>query len=269
VNADRGALPPVALLSFPKCGRTWFKAMLKAYFERAFGVDSLPFDGHVEWHRRDPRIPRLLVEHDDDPHFKAVEELRAGKQRFAKHAVILLVRDPRDVIVSLFYEMTRRTRFYEDWGFDTARVTQDAEDLSTFIRGPVGRLDVLLAYWNIWAQQRGEVRAFTVARYEDLHSSPVEELTRLLAFIGVEPSPEHVERAIEECRFEQMKKREAKGSFDSKTLQPADPEDPDSFKVRKGKVGGYLEELSAVDLDWIDERVAGLPDFLSCYRSRS
>jgi len=47
--------------------------------------------------------------------------------------------------------------------------------------------------------------------------------------------------------FENMKKMEAAGAFDSKILQPGDVRDPESFKVRRGKVGGYREYLSSDD----------------------
>jgi len=44
-----------------------------------------------------------------------------------------------------------------------------------------------------------------------------------------------------------MKKMEAAGAFDSKILQPGDVRDPESFKVRRGKVGGYREYLLSDD----------------------
>ncbi len=257
---------PVALLSFPKCGRTWLKAMLKAYFERAFGIADLSFDGHENWHKQDARIPRFSVEHDDDPHFKKPDELHRSRQRFEKKRVVFLVRDPRDVMVSLFYEMTKRTKFYEDWGFDTERVKKDSDNVSQFIRGSVGRLATLLAYWSIWDDQQGVARAFTLSRYEDLHENAESEFARLLTFMEVGVEAQHVRDAVEDCRFESMRKSEARGGFDSKTLQPADPDDPDSFKVRKGVVGGFAEEMSAEDVLWMDQQIDTLPELFSCYR---
>jgi hypothetical protein len=44
-----------------------------------------------------------------------------------------------------------------------------------------------------------------------------------------------------------MQKLEAAGAFDSKILHPGDVRDPESFKVRRGKIGGYCEYLSAED----------------------
>src|SRR5205814_1587416 len=52
---------------------------------------------------------------------------------------------------------------------------------------------------------------------------------------------------LEFSRFENMQKLEAAGAFDSNILHPGDVRDPESFKVRRGKVGGYREYLSAED----------------------
>ena len=44
------------------------------------------------------------------------------------------------------------------------------------------------------------------------------------------------QEALEFSRFENMQKLEAAGVFDSKILHPGDVRDPESFKVRRGKV---------------------------------
>jgi hypothetical protein len=57
-----------------------------------------------------------------------------------------------------------------------------------------------------------------------------------------------------------MQGREREGAFveANRRLVPKDPGDPESFKVRKGVVGGYLEYLSAEDAAFLEERVAAL-----------
>jgi len=52
-------------------------------------------------------------------------------------------------------------------------------------------------------------------------------------------------------------------------LTPANPSDPESFKVRKGKVGGYAEYLSKDDISWLSERLADLHPFLAHYYGTS
>jgi len=86
---------------------------------------------------------------------------------------------------------------------------------------------------------------FTLIRYEALRAAPAEHFRDLLAVLG-ESTPDMTifEEALDFSRFENMQKLEAAGAFDSKILHPGDVRDPESFKVRRGKVGGYREYLS-------------------------
>lgn len=50
-----------------------------------------------------------------------------------------------------------------------------------------------------------------------------------------------------------MNKLEAAGAFDSKILQPGDAHDSESFKVRRGKVGDYIDYLETTDMAYVAE----------------
>src|SRR5207249_9665213 len=66
-----------------------------------------------------------------------------------------------------------------------------------------------------------------------------------LAVLGeTTPDVSIFQAALAFSEFENMKKMEAAGAFDSKILRPGDVRDPESFKVRRGKIGGYREYLS-------------------------
>ena len=96
-------------------------------------------------------------------------------------------------------------------------------------------------------------------RYESLRASPAEHFRDLLALLG-ESAPEMpiFHEALDFSRFENMQKLEAAGAFDSKILHPGDVRDPESFKVRRGKVGGYLEYLSGKDQQYAADVLAAL-----------
>jgi hypothetical protein len=55
-----------------------------------------------------------------------------------------------------------------------------------------------------------------------------------------------------------MQKMEAAGTFDSKILQPRDMHDPESFNVRRGKIGGYVDYLRASDIEYANEAMSAL-----------
>ena len=262
-SGDRS--PRLAVLSFPKCGRTWLKLMLKIYLEQVFKLDELPLDEEGRWHRRHGSIPKITFEHDGDPHFKRAEELHQDRSYFADDYVVLMARDPRDVMVSLYFEMTRRTHFYEEWGFDTSAIEKRGTPISKFIRGSVGRLDALLRYYGLWAAESRRVKRFLLVRYERMCQEPGEVLREVLELADLPVDRQLVTRSVERCSFERMRTDESSNTFESLTMTPADPSDPDSFKVRRGKVGGYVDYLSAEDIAWLDERCRQLPDLLSCY----
>ena len=136
---------------------------------------------------------------------------------------------------------------------------------SEFLRHPVGGLDTLIAYLNVWADQREVPRTFAVARYEELHRDTPGELARVLKTLGHTPSPRALELAAEHARFDNMRKIEAKG-FARPELDRRDPGDAESNKARKGKVGGYREYLSAADVDYLNTRIRErLSPFYSYY----
>jgi len=102
---------------------------------------------------------------------------------------------------------------------------------------------------NDWLDEFSGRKDFTIVRYEALRASPAEHFQDLLAVIGETTLDTSIfQEALEFSRFENMQKLEAAGVFDSKILHPGDVRDPESFKVRRGKVGGFREYLSNEDL---------------------
>lgn len=67
--------------------------------------------------------------------------------------------------------------------------------------------------------------------------------------------------AIEFSKFENMKKMEAEDQLKTNILRPGDPYDPDSFKVRNGEVGGYVNYFSDDELPLLNSSIAGLDPF--------
>ena len=112
---------------------------------------------------------------------------------------------------------------------------------------------------NNWINEFSQRDNFTLVRYEALRASPAEHFRDLLAVLG-ESSPDAniFQEALEFSRFENMQKLEAAGAFDSNILHPGDVRDPESFKVRRGKVGGYREYLSVEDQQYAASALAEL-----------
>lgn len=235
----------VVVVSYPKAGRTWLRALLGAAFRDHHG---LPADAHqlldLAAGRPLPRpVPRVKFKHDDGPQLKRPQELVADKSEYRDTRVIFLARDLRDLAVSAYFQMTRRERRF-------------AGDLDAFLRGPRGGLDTMIRFFNIWAENREIPADLMLIRYEDLHRNPRGELLRVLSFCGLpEVSDATLDRAVDAASFDRMRDLEAGGGVASGRLQPADRNDPESFKTRRGQVGGFREYLSADQASWVEGRM--------------
>ena len=230
----------IYVLSYPKCGRTWLRLMIgKALDEHYQLAVANPMElGRMHTLHRD--IPRIRVTHE---HAHRAETIEAGKQRFRDKTVVFLVRDPRDVVVSMYFEASRRSTLF-------------AGEIGAFVRQRVGGLDAIIDYYNVWADSAHVPRRFTVVRYEDLHRTPAAVLATVLETMDLAVSPGAIDAAIRFANFDNMRKLEAANAFQSERLRPANAGDAESFKTRKGKIGGYREYLSAADLDHVNARIA-------------
>ena len=117
---------------------------------------------------------------------------------------------------------------------------------------------------NDWLDEFSGRKDFTIIRYEALRASPAVHFRDLLAVVGeTAPHMSIFQEALEFSRFEKMQKFEAAGVFDPKILHSGDVRDPESFKVRRGKVGGHREYLSPADLEYAAGAVMELDSYFS------
>ena len=221
--------------------------------------DSLLMRGRKKLH---PAIPRIAIIHDDRPMLKSPEELEKSKTRYREKKVVFLVRDPRDVIVSSYFEMKNRGDLFGNNPYEKRKSVFEGS-LSEFINRTEGGFDTILRYYNIWATNRQIPKDFLLVRYEDLKINTCGELRRVLDFLGLPSVPEEIiTDAVKYASFDNMRRMETDGKFQSGILNPADKADIETFKTRKGKVRGYLDYLSKEEITNLNQR---LQDQLSKY----
>lgn len=246
------------LLAYPKCGRTWLRLMIGKALDEQFGLGAVnPMELSV-LSARQRAIPRIRVRHE----FRWYEPrpIETTKAQYRGKTVIFLVRDPRDVVVSMYFNATKRQHLNDD----RQRAVMFQGTLSEFLRRPQGGIEQVVAYFNVWAEQRHVPRRFCLVSYEELHRDPAEGLRRVLDTLGVQVGALAIERAVEFGSFENMRKLEANNAFGSHRLRPADASDQQSFKTRRGKVAGYLDYLHGDDLAYANEVIARR--LAPCYR---
>jgi glycosyltransferase involved in cell wall biosynthesis len=242
------------VISVPKSGRTWVRTFLCAYFCKRAGR---PFTLRPD-HYHEPDIPRLIFSHDfAEQRMKArLWDRVRGKylvpaRELARARVILLVRDPRDAFVSLYMQLVHRTR-------ETPQQLKE-KSAGDLLRDRRYGIMSIIKTMNDWFAEFGRRKNFTLLHYESLHTAPEQNFRALLATLGeVSPDPMAFQHALEFSDFANMQRLEAAGVFDSKILRSRDVRNPESFKVRRGKVGGYRDYLSVEDQGFAAEALKHL-----------
>ncbi|MEO6871671.1 MAG: sulfotransferase domain-containing protein [Chthoniobacterales bacterium] len=240
------------VVSIPKSGRTWVRTFLCAYFCRKAGQ---PFTLHAE---QFPRTPRVIYTHDlFEQRTKADrwDKLR-GKYLIpngerSRRPIILLARDPRDAFVSLFVQLTRRTK-------ETPSDLKE-KSASELLRDPAFGIVSMIEVMNSWFAEWSERKTFLLVRYETLQANPRGGFQSILHSLGEKTIREDAfTHALDFSAFGNMKKLESAGAFESKILRAGDTADPESFKVRRGKVGGFADYLNAEDQEYAAVALAQL-----------
>src|SRR6266550_3299909 len=248
----------VIFLSVPKSGRTWVRAFLCAYFCKRHGLEFTLQPGRYN----QPGFPRVVFSHDLFEHRTKGDlwdrfrgKYLVPRRELSRATIILLARDPRDCFVSLYLQLTRRD--------PNAPLKLRKKSVSEMLRDRRFGVRAIINAMNDWINEFSGRDNFTLVRYEALRSSPGEHFRDLLAVLGeAAPDAPIFHEALDFSRFDNMQKLEAAGAFDSNILHPGDVRDPESFKVRRGKVGGYREYLSLEDQKYAAEALMNLdPQF--------
>ena len=249
----------LVVVSFGKSGRTWLRVMLSRFYQVRHGLPERMLIGFDNLHRRCREIPRIFFTHDN--YLKDYTGHRDSKVDYRGRRVVLLVRHPADVAVSQYfqwrYRMRPRKKLLNDYPPHGAEL-----GVAEFLRHPGAGLPKIVGFLNAWAPELESGRDVLLVRYEDLRASAEQELARILEFAGTAGTAEQVAEAVRYAAFENMRKLEEKRTFwlSGGRMVPKDRSNPDSFKVRRGKVGGfrdYLDEKEARAVEnWLEEQLS-------------
>ena len=231
VNAGRGLTvfpDDVFLVSYGRSGSTWARFLIGNLVSAEEPVTFLNVESHIpdiymfpdRVLRRLPR-PRTLKSHEPfDPRYKKI---------------IYIVRDPRDLAVSLYHYDLKRGGLPEGYPMD--------EFVQLFVAG-----SEKIISWGPWGDQviswiatRGGREGFLLIRYEDLIEDPQRELGKISALLRVDGSEEKRARAVELSSIGRMKKLEKEQSrqwAETKNTRQ------DKTFVRSGRAGEWRSALS-------------------------
>jgi hypothetical protein len=243
------------VVGYPKCGNTWFGVMLRKALTLAYGLDETAI-GRVLSDWRFSRLltgaPAIGTTHQM-PLFnvESYRDMKVDLSLFNARKVVLLIREPKDTLVSLymhnaFYEATP---LYEG-------------DLDSMVYNDVFGIEKFIKYYVAWHEHRSAPGALMIVRYEDLSADTSGVMADALTFLGLpRVSRPLVDEVVSYGRFENMRKLEATNALQIPALAPSIHPREEAFHVRKGLVGDYINHLKAETIRHIDHRVAAdLPD---------
>lgn len=235
------AAPDAHIISYPKSGRTWLRMLIGRTICQKYGIDQ----GYILDTLKLTSIAGCTATKFSHDHSSMRVGLRfdsmpTNKDDFRPTKVIFLVRDPRDVMVSCFFQATKRINVYDG-------------NISDFLRHECYGAKKLVAFSTIWWDARDVPAEFLLVRYEDLSTDTVATLHKTLAFLGVPNAGDRLIReAVDFARFDNMRKMEERGHMKRQSVTPGNHKDTESFKARRGKVGGYMDYLSPSDCDYVN-----------------
>jgi hypothetical protein len=254
----------ILVLSRAKSGRTWLRAMLSRLYQKKHGLAENQLLEYDNFRRQAAAIPVMAMTHG---HYldHLARHARHG-EKLKSMPVVFMLRDPRDVAVSEYFQSTRRASAYKRELYD---VDQAGSMFEFVTQSPLG-LSAICEYLNHWHRELDDWYRVYRLYYEDLRAEPEAEMARLLAFLKQDFSDDEIAEAVEFASFEALKRKERENYFRNSRLQARNVEDPDSYKVRRGKVGGYRDYFSAEEIERVDTLVKERlhPDLVAKFASR-
>jgi hypothetical protein len=253
-EARKLALADVVVVSFGKSGRTWLRVMLSRFYQLRYGLKSSAFIGFDNLNRKHAGIPRIFFTHDN--YLRDYTGHTGDKSDFYDKKVVLLVRDPADVAVSQFHQWKFRMRpgkkslnKYPEHGTDVP--------IFDFVTDPDSGLAKVIDFTNAWARELPKIREILVVRYEDLRADTGGELERALRFIGDSPTEAELKDCVEFASVENMRALETKRVFwlSGSRMMAKDKNNPNSFKVRRAKVGGWRDYFEPEQVSRIEREI--------------
>ncbi len=238
------------VLSRAKSGRTWVRVLLSRLFQQQFDLPENELLEYDNFHRMNPAIPIIAMTHGH--YLDELADNRIHGEALRNKPVVFLIRDPRDVAVSEYFQSTKRASAYKRELYGVG----EHDSMFDFVMNSSAGLPGIITYLNHWHRVLADWPRVYRLKYELLRARPEAELAALCEFLGQPFSTEAVAEAVRFASFDKLKAREKENYFRNNRLSAKNPEDPDSFKVRRGKVGGYRDYFSDDEIEAMDRFVA-------------
>jgi len=203
----------VFLVSYPKSGNTWIRFLLASVLKQ---------DNDIDFHTIQTLIPEVGRNNEAINKLDRPRIIKSHATYLKYPKVIYLVRDGRDVYVSYYFYRLKRL-----------------PEETTF-RDFLARQDHYPCLWGehvqSWLFNQNKKSNILLIRYEDLLWDCLDQLNRIVKFIGIEATENQLKQAVKSCQFENMRQLEIERGRPYKEEEKG----PDIF-LRQGKKGNWRE----------------------------
>lgn len=209
----------VFLVGYMKSGTTWFRNLVAGVI---YGVTSEHTPYSVVWELVPNHGPskRYYKRYGTPMYFRTHDFPRPEHQR-----VVYLLRDGRDVIVSLAHHLQA--------------VEQQEIDLLQLAKGRSPRFHGKYEWHKhveAWLSNPYQAKMLII-KYEDLKKDTLAELRRFCEFADVQRDNDYLEKVVANTSFEKMRDKEARLGFGREHWPK------DRLFVRRGLVGSHKDEM--------------------------
>lgn len=243
------------VVSFGKSGRTWVRVMISRFYQLKHGIGERHLIGFDNLHRKNAAIPKIFFTHDN--YLRDYTGNLTNKADYYDRKVVLLVRDPRDTAVSQFFQWKYRMRPGKK---ALNKYPNHNADISIFdfVVDQDAGLPKIIEYMNGWASEASRIENLLIVRYEDLRADASAVLKRIVDFMGTPGDEALIRGAVEYASVENMRQLETKNTFwmSGSRMVAKDKNNPNSFKVRRAKVGGYKDYFE-------DDQIAAIEQIIN------
>jgi len=232
------------LVSFPKTGRTWLIHMINQMKE----ISSHPLKDAEYFIFNEHDSSEIIIENGMRNNSADLFKFM-GRLRYRKGKVLFLVRDPRDVVVSHYYQITKRAK--SPFIFNS---------MSEFVKDDILGFKRIIHFYNLWFAQKHIPNTFLLLKYEELLENGVESLMKVNSFFNLNILKSEIERIYSASSAEKMREQEKSNQF-------ADFNDfgkeKNQLKVRNAKIGTFKNELSKEDISYCNSKMKKLNSYFN------
>jgi len=258
-KAERARL---IIIGHPKSGNTWLKVMLSRLYQVRHNLPSSRLINTDELALENPQVPRLINTNGYYSYEGIVGDAlspEAPDTPLKHKPVILIARNPCDIAVSWYFQFTKRQSAVKRElinHFIEHPIDRHTIDMWDFVRHSDIGLVNLVDFLNRWERNIDALENGHIIRYEDLRAEPERVLKQVTRIMGEDFTDEEIAGAVRWGSFDNQRKLETSGHFNQGGMRLRNRSDETTYKVRRGKVGGFRDYFTPEQAAELEEIVA-------------